>query len=104
MKEAIIFLVIGAILIASGFLLGQISVNPSGERVISLGGGNVGPNQYNKVQFYDQTTFSCARVYQLGATTNASTTYYLVASTTHGTLGEVQGFKVMATSTKPTNC
>lgn len=48
-----------------------------------------------------QFTLSCSRVYQLGATTNASTTYYLVASTT---AFSNLGFSLYATSTKPTIC
>lgn len=101
MKESITFLVIGAILVASGFLLGQNVINPSAERV---GGSSIGTDQFNKVQFYNQATFSCARVYQLNATTNASTTYYLVASTTAGGASVGSGFPLFATSTKPTNC
>jgi hypothetical protein len=47
------------------------------------------------------TTLGCLRVYQRGATTVASTTYYLVASTTVNTDNY---FPLFATSTKPSYC
>lgn len=100
MKDIIIGIIVGVVLISTGFFLAGILSLTTPENV----GGTIGSDIYQRVQFYDQATFSCARIYQLGATTNSSTTYYLVASTTHGTSGEVQNFKVMATSTKPTNC
>ncbi len=46
------------------------------------------------------TTLGCLRIYQTGATTISSTTYYLVASTT--TAGS--GLQLFATSTKPAIC
>lgn len=66
--------------------------------------GTIGNDITSRVQFYDQATFSCARIYQLGATTNSSTTYYLVASTTAGGASVGAGFPTFVTSTKPTNC
>ena len=53
-------------------------------------------------QFVNQAIFSCARIYQGGATSNGSTTYYMVASTTTSTAGG--GLAVYATSVQPTNC
>ena len=102
MKEIIIALVVGAVLIATGFIIGQ-SLAPS--PIVQPLGGTIGSDVLNQVQFYDQAIFSCARIYQKGATTNASTTYYLVASTTIGTSGQFnQYLPMLATSTKPTNC
>lgn len=51
---------------------------------------------------YSETNFSCARIYQLGATTLGSSTFYLVASTTGGTISST--LPVFATSTRPTIC
>lgn len=65
-------------------------------------GASPGPDHYNAETFFNTLTASCPRIYQAGATTNASTTYYLMASTTFGTNGNYTS--VLATSTKPTNC
>lgn len=49
------------------------------------------------------STLGCLRIYQYGATTVASTTYYLVASTTFDEAGS-QFATIFATSSKPTYC
>ena len=49
------------------------------------------------------STLGCLRVYQYGATTVASSTFYLMASST--ATGGINGsFEVFVTSTKPTYC
>lgn len=49
------------------------------------------------------TTLGCLRVYQYGATTVASSTFYLMASTT-ATGGANGSFEVFVTSTRPSYC
>ena len=49
------------------------------------------------------STLGCLKIYQSGATTVASTTYYLVASSTAQTTVQ-GGFYAFVTSTKPTYC
>lgn len=61
-----------------------------------------GTDHYQKETFFDTLTAGCAKIYQLGATTNASSTFYLVASTT--ITGGSSTLPVFATSTKPANC
>ena len=61
-----------------------------------------GFNHLQPEDFLNQTTIRCARIHLAGATTNSSTTYYLMASSTFGTYGTYA--VVVATSTRPTNC
>jgi hypothetical protein len=63
-------------------------------------GVTIGTEQYNQIDFYNTLTAHCPKIHLFGDTTNSSTTYYLMASTT---LGD-EFFSVLATSTKPTNC
>lgn len=49
------------------------------------------------------STLGCQKVYQYGATTVASTTYYLYASSTTGTAPN-GGYMLYATSSKPAFC
>ncbi len=64
-------------------------------------GATSGTYHTNAEQFVNTVQLGCAKIYQMGATTNASTSYYLVASTT---LSGGFGYIAIVTSTKPTNC
>ncbi len=64
-------------------------------------GAAAGTTHTNAEVFLSRLTAGCLRVYQANATTNASTTYYVVASTT---VSAGNGYYLMATSTRPTNC
>lgn len=54
-------------------------------------------------EHYFNETFPCIKIYQRNATTLASTTLYLMASTTTST-PEIAFFRVIATTTKPSIC
>lgn len=90
-------LVIIALLFVGLFINKQpIIIQPTTEL-----GAAAGTTHTNAEVFLSRLTTGCLKVYQAGATTNASTTYYVVASTT---VSAGNGYYLMATSTRPTNC
>lgn len=99
-KDIIIVLLIVVLLVISGFYLMRLVQIVNNEPL----GATLGTYQVNPIVFLNSLTAGCAKIYQKGATTNASTTYYLMASTTIGGASEGFGFPTFATSTKPTNC
>lgn len=87
----------------------QFSVSNAG--VLTSSGANTlsGASAISGVSTFTNTisntaatsTLGCLRIYQVGATTVASTTYYLVASST---LNASNFYPLFATSTKPAYC
>ena len=100
-KQTIVIAVLGTAVVLLGAFLLKVPATVTNTVREQLG-SSVGTEHTNAENFYNITTFSCPKIYQAGATKNASTTYYLMASTTFGTYGAYT--VVIATSTKPTNC
>ena len=87
-----------AVLLTTTILFGGLYFSSNNLGVTS------GTDHYNAEVFHNTLTAGCTKIYQTGATTNASTTYYLMASTSLGAAASGGYFPIFATSSKPTNC
>jgi len=71
----------------------------------ALLGASSGRDQFSDMQLYGNTTAGCLKGYQINATTLASSTMYLMVSTSIGSTGAAtKVFDVIATTTKPAIC
>lgn len=101
MKEYILSVVVVISVLFGVFYVGVIV---SDLRNIATLGATPGTDHFQAETFSNTLTGYCIKIQQLGATKTASTTYYLVASTSASAVTIGGGFLVFATSTKPTVC
>lgn len=84
--------------------IGGATIYANGNSLLSPTTLNVATINATTLTATGTTVVGCQKVYQLNATTLASTTYYLVASTSIGGAGVASSFPLFATSTKPAFC